>query len=461
MTMKIGLEIHCYLRMEESGEKLFCRCKVDRDAEPNTTVCPVCTAQPGSKPMVPNREAVDRMLRVGLMLGCRINRELMFQRKHYSWPDLPSGYQRTMSGSYSVPVGEDGEFLGIRIREVHLEEDPAAWNPETGQVDYNRSGYPLAEIVTEPDFSSPDQVKEWLRELMVTLSYIRAVDRKGGIKSDVNISVEPDFQRVEIKNVNSFSAIVEAIEVESVRQKKLVEQGTRVKQETRAFDRGKKETAFMRSKENAIDYMFIPEPDLPIIGISDEWIDAVTKELPAKPVEMKDDLKKRFKLSEGDAEVLSRDIVLATLYQQVAGSADPRIALTFVRREIPRVAHYNKVELDELPIDHTHLIDIVSLLAEKKITDKIASDILEKLFEKPFDVKEFVKKHDLGAISDQGELEGACKDAIAANPKVVEDYKSGKKESVNFLVGQVMKATRGKSDAKTVKEMIAAIIDKG
>ncbi|MBN2454414.1 Asp-tRNA(Asn)/Glu-tRNA(Gln) amidotransferase GatCAB subunit B, partial [Candidatus Woesearchaeota archaeon] len=269
--IKVGLEIHGYLAVE-NRTKLFCEDKIELNAEPNTNICPICTGMPGSKPMLPNRQAVEKIVAIAAMLNCRINRRLLFQRKHYSWPDMPTGFQRTMSGSYSVPVGEEGDFLGIGISDVHLEEDPARWDPETGCVDYNRSGQPLVEIVTKPDFKSAAEVREWLKKLMTTLSYIKAIDPEAGVKSDVNVSVGPAFNRVEVKNVNSFRSIVKAIEYEIMRQQAELKDGKKISQQTRAWNEKAETTAFMRSKEQAMDYMFIPEPDLPVVKLEQKQV---------------------------------------------------------------------------------------------------------------------------------------------------------------------------------------------
>ena len=221
----IGLEIHGYL---ETKEKLFCRCKNFHDMKiikPNTNICPICTGQPGSKPMLPNQSAIKKILQIALMLNCKPNlienkRSLIFQRKHYDWPDMPKGYQITISGAYSIPVAENGKFLGIRIREVHLEEDPAAWNPSKATIDYNRSNTPLVEIVTEPDFTSAKQVQNWLKQLVLTLSYIKALNKDAGIKADVNVNIKGLTARTEIKNVNSITEIAKAINSELKRHKK-------------------------------------------------------------------------------------------------------------------------------------------------------------------------------------------------------------------------------------------------
>ncbi|MEK6871991.1 MAG: Asp-tRNA(Asn)/Glu-tRNA(Gln) amidotransferase GatCAB subunit B, partial [Nanoarchaeota archaeon] len=255
----IGLEIHGYL---ETKEKLFCRCKNFHDMKkiaPNTNICPVCTGQPGAKPMLPNKSALDKALQIGLLLGCTPNviengKQLIFQRKHYRWPDMPYGYQKTISGAHSIPVTENGLFEAVRIREVHLEEDPAAWNPERGFIDYNRAGVPLIEIVTEPDFHDAIEVGEWLKNLVLTLSYIKVLNKDAGIKADVNVNINGVSERTEIKNVNSVSEIMRAINAE-------IERHTNEKpslRETRRWNSLKGKTELMRSKEELADYRFIP-----------------------------------------------------------------------------------------------------------------------------------------------------------------------------------------------------------
>ncbi len=243
--LMVGLEIHGYL---ETNQKLFCECKNFHDMKkikPNVNVCPICTGQPGSKPMLPNKLAIDKILQIALMLNCKIdlNKKLIFQRKHYDWPDMPTGYQKTISGAYSHHVGENGKFLGIRIKEVHLEEDPGAWNPETGNVDYNRAGAPLVEIVTEPDFKSSEEVEEWMKKLVLTLSYIKSLNKDAGIKADVNISLKGLSERAEIKNVNSISEISRVINFEYERHKS----EKPIKMETRRWNYEKGKTVLMMS----------------------------------------------------------------------------------------------------------------------------------------------------------------------------------------------------------------------
>ncbi len=450
--LKIGLEIHGYLNVE-SRKKLFCNCRISHESEPNIHICPVCTGQPGSKPGLPNREAVEKIIAIGLMLGCRINNELLFQRKHYSWPDLPSGYQRTMSGSFGSPVGVDGEFLGIGIEEVHLEEDPARWDPMTGNVDYNRSGFPLVEIVTKPDFESAEQVESWLKTLLTTLSYIRAVDRKAGIKSDVNVSIAPDFVRTEVKNVNSISSILKAIKHEEKRQKKEAKNI----QQTRAYDDSTGETVFMRSKETVQDYMFIPEPDLPVIHISDRLIKDIEKDLPEKPSEK---YKKYLKLGidKVDAKTISSEIVLAELFEKVIKKIEPGFASKWFRRDVISAINENGMEYDELSVNPDYLIDWFWLLQEKKASPVVLKELLVKFIRENFDVKRYVSEHSLEAVSDDASLEKHCREAIRSKPEAVNDYKGGNEKAINAIVGYVMSKTKGKAEPSKLNRMIKEML---
>ncbi len=458
--IKIGIEVHGYLDVE-NRTKLFCDCRIEPDAAPNTNICPVCTAQPGSKPMLPNKEALDKIMAISQMLDCKLNNRLLFQRKHYSWPDLPAGYQRTISGSYSFPVGVDGSFLGIGIADVHLEEDPARWDPETGFVDYNRSGYPLVEIVTQPDFKSSGEVRVWLKRLLTTLSYIKAVNPDAGIKSDVNVSISPVFSRVEVKNVNSLRSIVAVIDYEIKRQERLVASGKDVGRETRAWNEALQETVFMRKKEAAMDYMFIPEPDLPVIHISKEQADSIAKRLPEKPHQKMERYVGKLGIDRADAEVLSSEIMLAELFEKVAVKVNPVIAARWLRRELLRVLNYNKKELHELDMDEKHIIQLLSLIETRKITDEVGKRILEKLAEKPFDVEEYVKKEGMAVMTDDAEIGKICDDVLKHNSKAVDDYKKGGEKALNFLVGQVVGRTKGRADAKAVKEIIVKHINIG
>jgi len=446
MALKIGLEVHVYL---QTKEKLFCTCKAEhglKKVSPNVNICPICTGQPGSKPSLPNAEAIKKILQIALMLNCKINKKFLWQRKHYSWPDLPKGYQTTISGSYSIPVGEKGEFNGIKITEAHLEEDPAKWDPVTGCVDYNRSGMPLVEIVTEPDFKSAEQAGRWLKELLLTLSYIKALDKDAGIKSDVNVSVYGE--RIEVKNVNSISSIMEVIDYEAKRQAR----EKPLKKETRAWVAEKGETALMRSKESAADYRFIPEPDLPIIKISDKEIKDLKTALPENPTQKLEKLLKKHKVSEKQANILTSNLELVEFFEAVTEKISPAFALDWVTIELLRVLNYNKTTLDKVNINPQHFIELLQLVQKKKITETKAKQILNKFVPKSFSPTKEAKAS--SRIDNKTELTKAIEKVIKNNKKAVEDYKSGEKNALNFLMGQIMKETKGRADYKTTLDIL-------
>jgi len=449
---KIGLEIHGYI---ETKEKLFCKCRNFHDMKlikPNTNICPICTGQPGSKPMLPNKTAIDKIIQIGLMLNCKPNifpKKLAFQRKHYSWPDMPHGYQKTISGAYSIPVAENGNFLGIRIREVHLEEDPAAWNPETGNIDYNRAGVPLVEIVTEPDFTSAEQVEHWLRQLILTLSYIKALNKDAGIKSDVNVNIKGTV-RTEIKNVNSITEIVKSIISEIKRHEK----EKPITQETRRWNSTTNKTELMRSKEEAADYRFIPDPDLPVIKIDKKRIEEIEKNLPESPQEKLEKIIKSHKINPKDAEVLTQNIEIVEFFEKVIEKIDPKIVLPWIKTELLGVLNYNKKTLDssEININPEHVIELLELVINNKITPLKAKDILRKFIPKSFSPLAEAKQNE--KISDEKQLKKIIKDIIKKNKKSAEDYKKGNKKSFNFLMGEVMKATNKSADFKIVRKIL-------
>ncbi|MDO8529017.1 MAG: Asp-tRNA(Asn)/Glu-tRNA(Gln) amidotransferase subunit GatB [Nanoarchaeota archaeon] len=451
--VKVGLEIHGYILTEE---KLFCPCKAlhgTKQAKPNTNICPICTAQPGAKPMLPNKEAIKKAIEIALLLNCKINSELVWQRKHYDWPDLPKGYQNTISGAHATPLGEKGEFLGIRIREVHLEEDPAAWNPKTGEIDYNRSGSPLIEIVTEPDFNSSERVVEWLRQLVITLGYIKAFDKNSGIKADVNVSLpELKGERIEVKNVNSLKNIQKAIEYETQRQKKPGELAK--KQETRMFDEALGITKKMREKEQAQDYRFIHEPDLPIIKLEKSRIQKIKSSIPETPLQKLEKIIKKHKIDKKSAEVLTKKLEIVEFFEKVAEKANPKLALPWVTVELLSVLNYNKKEIEDVDISPEKFIELLKKIENKTITPLYAKDILRS-WVKPSN-KLPLKQQKM--ISNKNELEDICKKILGENPKAISDYKAGKKESLNFLVGKVMQATNKRADFRTAKDLLEKLL---
>ncbi len=444
---KIGLEIHGYIATKE---KLFCTCKAEhgiKHSKPNINICPICTGQPGAKPLLPNKEALDKAIKIALILGCKINEKITWQRKHYDWPDLPKGYQNTMSGPHAIPNGEKGKFLGIKITEVHLEEDPAAWNPKTGGIDYNRSGSPLIEIVTEPDFKNSTQVIEWLKELISVLSYIKTIDKFAGLKADVNISIKGG-ERVEVKNINSLNNIKNAIEYEIKRQHKDLPR----KQETRRYDESRKTTAKMRSKEEAQDYRFISDPDLPTIKINKKRIQSLKASLPETPKTKLEKLIKKYKVGKKYAQILTKKIEIVEFFEKIIEKSDPSLAIRWVIVELLNILNYNKKELDEVNIQPEHFIELLNLIEKKEITELKAQEILRKFIPKSFSPKKDLKKH--STISGKQEIEKLAIKVIKENKKAVEDYKNGKSWAINFLVGQIMRLTNKRADFKIAKEIL-------
>ncbi|HOW36733.1 MAG TPA: Asp-tRNA(Asn)/Glu-tRNA(Gln) amidotransferase subunit GatB [Candidatus Pacearchaeota archaeon] len=450
---KIGLEIHGYLNTKE---KLFCKCKAlhgAKIAKPNTSICPICTGQPGAKPMLPNKTAIDNVIKISMILGCKINKKLIWQRKHYDWADLPKGYQNTISGSNSVPIGEKGEFLGIKIRGAHLEEDPAAWNPKTGEIDYNKSGTPLVEIVTDPDFTEPQQVIDWLKQLVITLGYVKAIDNNAGIKADVNISTEGE--RVEIKNVNSLKNIKAALEYELIRQKK---EKPLVK-ETRMFDETEGKTIKMREKETEKDYRFISDPDLPMIQLSEERIKKIKEIVPETPQEKLKKLIAKNNIDKNSAEVLSKKIEIAQFFEEVAKKIDAKFAVPWITIELLRVLNYNKSSLDspEVEIKPEHFIELLQLLKQQKITEQQAKKMLNDFFPKSFSPSTKVKGNE--KITDEKEIENITEKVLKENKKAVTDYLAGEESALNFLIGQIMKESRGRADIKIIRKIITKKIN--
>ena len=422
--MMCGLEIHVQL---ETESKLFCDCPTNyQDAPINSNICPICLNQPGAKPHPTNEKALENALMIALMLNCEIDQDVIyFMRKHYDYPDLPSGYQRT-----SVPIGINGELNGIRIREIHAEEDPGQFKPDRGTVNFNRSGIPLVEIVTEPDIKSPEEARNFLKELIRVLQYSGGARGEGTMRADVNISINGG-NRVEMKNVNSIKGAYKALKFELVRQKNLMKRGVEVKQETRAYLESQMITVGMRMKEDADDYRFITDPDLPPMKISDETIQRILETMPEAPHNKLD---------------------LAIAYEEVVKEVDSKFAAKIMRDELKRVLSYNKLDFADSGITSDDLIEFLKMLQDKEITAKAGHKIIEQMPNNDKSPKEIAEELGLLGVVKDDEVLAAVKQAIDENPKAVEDYLSGQKASINFLVGQVMRLTRGKADpGETVK----------
>ncbi len=464
----IGLEVHVELATKT---KIFCGCKNSFGAAPNTHVCPVCTGMPGSLPIL-NKQVVEFALRAGLALNCNINQFCKFDRKNYFYPDNPQNYQ--ISQLY-LPICYDGfveiETAGgtkkIGIHEIHMEEDAGKlvhdeWT-DSSLVDYNRSGVPLIEIVSEPDMRSADDVIAYLEHLQSTMQYLGVSDcrlQEGSMRADVNLSVReagnPNFgTRTEMKNLNSFKAIAHAIEGERERQIELLEGGKKVIQETRRWDDNKEASYSMRSKEDARDYRYFPDPDLPLVHISDLWIEAVKRAQP----ELKEEKSKRYQtqygLSEYDAAVLTEDRALAELFEAVIeNGAPPKKASNWLTGETRRLLKENNMEASRLPFTAAHLAALLKLLEKGSINGQTARNVFAVMFETDVDPEQYVEEHGLKTESDSSLLAEAVKKVLAANPKAVAELKEGKEKVMGFLMGQVMRELKGKAAPAQVDETI-------
>ena len=443
--MMCGLEIHVQL---ETESKLFCDCPTNYQEAPiNTNICPVCLNQPGAKPHPTNEKALENALMIALMLNCDIDQNVTyFMRKHYDYPDLPSGYQRT-----SVPIGINGELNGIRIREIHVEEDPGQFKPDRGTVNFNRSGIPLVEIVTEPDIKSPEEARSFLNELIRVLQYSGGARGEGTMRADVNISINGG-NRVEMKNVNSIKGAYRALIFERNRQKRNLERGVETKQETRAYVESQMITTAMRLKEDADDYRFITDPDLPPMQISDETIQKVLDTMPEAPHNKVKRFVSDYNIDEETAKVLTSELDLAIAYEEVVKEIDPVFAAKWMRDELKRVLTYNKLDFASSEITVESLVEFLNMVQSKEITVKAGQRIIEQMPNNEKSPREIAEELGLLGVVKDDEILAAVKQAIDENPKAVDDYLSGQKASINFLVGQVMRLTRGKADpGETVK----------
>lgn len=449
--MMCGLEIHVQLN---TNSKLFCSCPTNyQSADNNTNICPVCLNQPGAKPYPVNQAALDNAIKVALMLGCEISDEVIyFMRKHYDYPDLSSGYQRT-----SVPVGIKGELNGVRIHEIHVEEDPGQYKPDRGTVDFNRSGIPLIEIVTEPDMKSPEEARSFLNELIRVLNYSGSARGEGTMRADVNISIEGG-KRAEVKNVNSIRGAYKVLKFELIRQKNILRRGGEVQQETRAYLESQMITVPMRLKEDADDYRYIPDPDLAPMKIDPAHVEEIRANMP-EPAHLKTArFVEEYGIDEADAKVLTSELELADAFEEVCKKADAKTAARLMRDELKRVLHYNKIQYSESKITADDIIELIELIDTKQVTPEAAHKLIEQMPGNDKSPKQIGEEMDIiGAVEDD-EIENAIQQAIDENPQAIEDYKAGKENAVNYLVGQVMRLTKGKANAgetnKTIREKL-------
>ena len=481
----IGLETHVQLK---TNTKMFCSCLLKTGCEPNTNVCPVCLGYPGALPVM-NKEAVKLTVKSGMMLGCEINRHATFDRKNYFYPDMAKDYQISENGNPLCIGGgveitrADGTKKFIRINHIHLEEDAAKINhyATTSGVAFNRGGTPLMEIVSEPDMESADDAILYLTALKEILVYTGVSEcnlEEGNMRSDVNISIRPkgenpgvlptkadgsiDFSKlgtkVEIKNMNSFSGIHAALTYEAKRQRECMAHSIPLVQETRRWDPDAMETAPMRSKENAHDYRYFPEPDLVPVELSEEWIAAWRAELPEKPEARRARMVEEYGIAEYDAEILSQHKANADYFEAAAKGLDKKVAkqlCNLYMGDVMALLNAHETTIDQVVMKPAELASLVKLAAAGTINGPTVKELLPEIFEKGGDPEAIVKERGLGAVSDTAALEAFVDQAIAANPGPVADFKAGKKAAAGFFVGQVMKLSKGKADPKIVGGLVA------
>ena len=464
----IGLEVHVELATKT---KIFCGCSTAFGGAPNSHTCPVCTGMPGSLPVL-NKQVVEYALAVGLAANCQINQYCKFDRKNYFYPDNPQNYQ--ISQLY-LPICHDGyveiETVNgtkkVGIHEIHMEEDAGKlihdeWE-ECSLVDYNRSGVPLIEIVSEPDMRSADEVIAYLEKLRLIIQYLGASDCKlqeGSMRADVNLSVREvgakEFgTRTEMKNLNSFKAIARAIDGERERQIELLEEGKQVIQETRRWDDNKEYSYAMRSKEDAKDYRYFPDPDLPPIYISDEWIQRVKAAQPEFRTQKAKRYKEEFDIPDYDIEILTSSKRLADLFEEtVKLCGQPKKVSNWLMVETLRLLKEKEMEPEDIVFSPKHLAELITLTEEKVINSSVAKEVFGIMFENDTDPRTYVESHGLMSQNDEGALKEIIEKVIAENPQSVEDYRSGKQKAIGFLVGQTMKATQGKAEPGTVNRLL-------
>lgn len=468
----IGLEVHAELATKT---KIFCGCTTQFGGEPNTHCCPVCTGMPGTLPVL-NKKVVEFAVAAGLAMNCKINQNCKFDRKNYFYPDLPKAYQ--ISQLY-LPICHDGgieiEVGGIKkvigIHEIHMEEDAGKlihdpWEDCT-LVDYNRCGVPLIEIVSEPDMRSAEEAIAYLEKLKLILQYLGVSDCKmqeGSLRADINLSVREvgakEFgTRTEMKNLNSFKAIARAIEGERKRQIEQLEYGKAIIQETRRWDDNKDTSFAMRSKEDAQDYRYFPEPDLVPIEISDEWLNEIRSRLP----ELRDEKMKRYEteydIPAYDASIITSSKRMADIFEEtVALCGKPKEVSNWLMVETMRLLKESEMEPENIRFSAANLAKLIGLISDGKINRTVAKEVFEEIFKSDVDPVEYVDERGLTMVSDEGVLRSVIEKVIAANPGSVNDYRSGKEKALGYLVGQTMKELKGKADPGAINRILRELL---
>jgi aspartyl-tRNA(Asn)/glutamyl-tRNA(Gln) amidotransferase subunit B len=467
----IGMEVHVELATDS---KMFCECKneLELDRIPNTNICPICTGQPGALP-AGNERAIEYVVRAGIALGCEIAKVSKFDRKNYFYPDLPKGYQISQ---YDQPLCLGGHLdIGgkkIGITRIHLEEDTGKLIHQKGNdfslVDFNRSGVPLMELVTEPDITSSDEAKKFCEQLQLILRYIGISDadmEKGQMRCEANISVSTNDQmgtKVEVKNLNSFKVVEKAIEYEIKRQADLLDEGKEITQETRGWDEGKMITFSQREKESAHDYRYFPEPDLPPLEIGEDFVEKLRAELPELPAQKRKRFVEEYKISDYDAEVLVRDKKLAEFFeksvsegQELSGSGEKvaKLAANYILTEIRKYLD-EKTGIKDLKLSPENFGELLRIIAEGKINSSAAQVVLSEMIKTGADPEQVIAEKNLAQLDDENEIENIVKKIIENNPEPANAYKAGKQNALQFLVGQTMKMTKGKVNPQRAEELL-------
>lgn len=476
----VGLEVHIQLMTKA---KMFCHCSTDYiGKEPNTNTCPVCLGLPGSLPVL-NKKVLEFAIRTAVALDCKINQISRFHRKNYFYPDLPKAYQISqydtplgINGYMEISLPESKEKCRIGITRVHIEEDAGKLVHEGNiasssysLVDYNRCGIPLAEIVTEPDFRSPEEARIFLIKLRSIVQHLGVCDgnmEEGSMRCDANISLRDAKTgalgtKVEVKNMNSFKAVKKALQFEVNRQKKLLAEGEKIVQETRHWDESKNVTVSMRSKEEAHDYRYFPEPDLLPIKVDIKMIDNIRKCLPELPEARRERFIKNYQITKYDAEILTSSKAIGDYYESAASIyKNSKTLSNWIMGELMRFLNGGKIEIEKSPISPANLVEMLKLIDKGVISGKMAKEIFEKMFKTGRDASQIVKESGITQITDENELFGVIDNVIKKNPKSVDDFNEGKEKALNFLVGQVMRYTKGRAKPDFVFEAIKQRIKK-
>jgi len=475
----IGLEIHIELKTKT---KMFCGCLNDPDEKhPNLNICPICLAHPGTLPTI-NKKAVEAVLKLGLTLNSKIPEISKFDRKNYFYPDLPKGYQISQ---YDKPLVVGGKLNGVKITRIHLEEDTGRlthndYNDDNDNdknshshrqkssyslVDFNRAGIPLMELVTEPDIESGKEAVAFAKELQLILRYLEISDadmEKGQLRVEVNLSISKNSvlgTKVEIKNLNSFKAVEESIDYEIKRQSEILEKGEMVKQETRGWDDIKKRTVPQRTKEEAHDYRYFPEPDLPPLDLTKFNLEELKISVPELPAQKRARFEKEYGLLANQTEILIEDRGLAQYFEESASELrtklpipDYQLLLNYFSSDMRGLMNEQKITVKELNITPENFADLIVLLSKGEISSRLAKDILKEMFLTGLDPKQIIQQKGLTQISDDAIIERIIEEITRENPKAVEDYKKGQKNALQFLIGQAMKKLKGRADPKILKE---------